>query len=394
MNLKQISLKFLLSKKKYSYTNISLYLSIFSSSFAVAVTLIVISMSRGYRVEVENSLMSIEPDLIITQKSRNYIDPFYIDTIYSLLEENRNYNLHFSKFLQEYAMLKSGSYSKGVLIYSIYGNISDFYTSIDHSNRIKDEDEYFFLSNNLLNKFDLSIKSKINIFNIDKLIDEQTIRAKEVEVTNIYNTNIPTFDNNIIFLSGKNMKDLFNHSQERYTGILIKGTTPEILKKIESGTKNFPIKLISWREKHDKILYWLTIFSNPIYLILFFMIFLATMYQVFANWLIFHDKSKSIYRLKLLGVSNKIIKNIYNIISFTILLISLISGYLLSIIFSFIQNKYNIIELDPNVYILSKIQSISSFSDFIFISFFTFTVILLSNVLSVKNQISKMNNTR
>ena len=79
MNLKQISLKFLLSKKKYSYTNISLYLSIFSFSFAVAVTLIVISMSRGYRVEVENSLMSIEPDLIITQKSRNYIDPFYIE---------------------------------------------------------------------------------------------------------------------------------------------------------------------------------------------------------------------------------------------------------------------------------------------------------------------------
>ena len=124
------------------------------------------------------------------------------------------------------------------------------------------------------------------------------------------------------------------------------------------------------------------------------MLFLTIIYQIFANWLIFHDKSKSIYHLKLLGVSNQLIKNIYNIISFNILLASLILGYIISIIFSFIQNKYNIIEIDSSIYILSQIKSVASFFDFVFIAFFTFVIIFLSNVLTVKNQISKINNAK
>ena len=182
MNLNQISLKFLLSKKKYSYTNISLYLSIFSFSFAVSASLVVISMSRGYKVEVEKSLMSIEPDLIITQESSNYMDPLYIETIYSLLERHKNPQLYFSRFIEEYGMIKSSTNSKGVMVYSMDGVVSNFYTSINTSN-INYKEDYLLLSNKLLEKFNLSINSTINLFNINKLIDDQTIKAKQIKIT-------------------------------------------------------------------------------------------------------------------------------------------------------------------------------------------------------------------
>ena len=115
MNLSQFSFKFLLSKKKYSYTNISLYLSILSFSFAVGATLVVISMSRGYKLQVKDALMSIEPDLMLTQRGSKYMNSFYIDSIYSLLEKNEEYNLKFSKFREEYVMLKGGGGSKGAM---------------------------------------------------------------------------------------------------------------------------------------------------------------------------------------------------------------------------------------------------------------------------------------
>ena len=148
MNINKISLKFLLSKKKYSYTNISLFLSIFSFSFAISASLVVISMSRGYKVEVEKSLMSVEPDLIITQESSNYMDSIYIDTLYSLLETNKNPQLYFSRFMEEYGMMKSSTNSKGAIVYSIDGDVSNFYTSIKSSN-INYKEDYLLLSNKL-----------------------------------------------------------------------------------------------------------------------------------------------------------------------------------------------------------------------------------------------------
>jgi len=392
MTLNKISLKFLLSKKKYSYTNISLYLSIFSFSFAISASLVVISMSRGYKVEVEKSLMSIEPDLIITQQSSNYIDPFYIDTIFSILETNKSPQLYFSRFIEEYGMIKSSTHSKGVIVYSINEDVSNFYTSIESSN-INYKEDYLLLSDKLLEKLNLSINSTINLFNINKLIDDQTIKVKQIKIIDTYDTSIPSFSNNVIFLSTSLMEELFE-TNNQYSGVLIKGINSQIIDSIKSKTKNFPLKFISWEQKHQKTLYWLTIFSNPIYLILFFMIFLATTYQVFANWLIFHDKSKSIYRLKLLGVSNKIIKTIYHRISLNILFISLALGYLMSIVFSYIQNKYHIIELDSSIYILSQIKSITSFFDFIWIVIFTFIVIYISTNLTVRNQIFKINNAK
>ena len=124
-------------------------------------------MSRGYKVEVEKSLMSVEPDLIITQELSNYMDSIYIDTIYSLLETNKNPQLYFSRFIEEYGMIKSSTNSKGAIVYSIDGDVSNFYTSIKTSN-INYKEDYLLVSSQLLEKFNLSINSTINLFNINK----------------------------------------------------------------------------------------------------------------------------------------------------------------------------------------------------------------------------------
>ena len=387
MNLVKISLRFLLSRKKYSYTNISLYLSIFSFSFAVCVSLIVISMSRGYKIELEKSLMSIEPDLIITQQSNDFMNSFYIDSIYSLLLKSENANLFFSRFIEEYGMIKNSNYSKGMLIYSIDGEVDRFYTSVKTSN-INYDNNYLLVSEEVFKKFDLENNMNINLFNINKLIEDQSIKVKKIEKVDIYKTKISTFNNNVIFLSLDDMKELFEIKDNNFTGILVNGIDSKTLNTLKLKTESFPLLFTRWDDKHNRTLHWLTIFTNPIYLILFFMIFLATIYQIFANWLIFHDKSRSLYHLKIFGISNKIITRIYHIISLTILFLSLSLGYATALLLTYIQNKYNLLELDPTIYILSGIKAITSFSDFLLILIFTFFFIFISTTLTLKKKLN------
>ena len=67
-----------------------------------------------------------------------------------------------------------------------------------------------------------------------------------------------------------------------------------------------------------------------------------------------------------------------------ILSISLSIGYTMSIIFSFFQNNYNLIKLDPSVYILSQIKSNILISDFLILSIFTIIAIIISTIISFK----------
>ena len=121
MNLNRISLRFLFSEKKYSYTNISIYISGLTFSLAIAISLVVMGISRSYKNDVETSLQSIEPEIIVTPLLNQYISASHIDSVYIKLDSisKSNLNLFFSKFREEYVMAKNSVTSSGLIAYML-----------------------------------------------------------------------------------------------------------------------------------------------------------------------------------------------------------------------------------------------------------------------------------
>ena len=111
------------------------------------------------------------------------------------------------------------------------------------------------------------------------------------------------------------------------------------------------------------------------------MVSLSIIYQLFANWLLIYDKSNSLYKLKIIGISNNKIKIINMYIAITILLISLILGYLIAISLSILQNNFSFISVDPSIYIVAELSSDILFSDMIFISIISFISVIASTLL-------------
>ena len=106
MSLIRISLRFLFSKKRFSYTNISIYLSIISFTLSIAIALLVISISRGYETDLKKKIQSIEPDAVITSKFGDFIDKKNIDKIKNQLTFLDS-TIHITAYIEKYAMSKN-----------------------------------------------------------------------------------------------------------------------------------------------------------------------------------------------------------------------------------------------------------------------------------------------
>ena len=210
MNLNRISLRFLFSEKKYSYTNISLYISTLTFSFAIAVSLVVIGMSRAYKNDVELSLQSIEPDIRVTSLINEYMNQSHVDSIYNELRKmsEEKSSIIYSKYREEYVMARSPNTSNAFIAYIIEDEPSRFYRFVDSSGT--NSDSYFFASASLLQKHNIAVNDEIILFNVAKLIEEETLKAAKLKIDGSYNSKIPTFDDNIIFLSKNRIGEIFD----------------------------------------------------------------------------------------------------------------------------------------------------------------------------------------
>ena len=379
MNLAQIAKRFIFSSKNFSYTNISLFLSIFTFALSVAISLIVIGVSRSYKNDVEFRLQSVEPHLKIVSKNSKFLDSITQKKIFLKLDSLsvNNPNIVYSTFREDYLMIKSSGLSKGFLALSYDKHPSIFYDFIELENNL---DSYFYVSSNFYEKNNLDFKQSLTLFNIQEMIENESIKANSFLVSGIFTSHLPIFDKNVIFISPKFHSTLYANNQQS-TGLVINGIDDSEINILKNEFFYKSLDFINWKDKHQNTLYWLTIFTNPIYLIIIFMVSLSIVYQLFANWLLIYDKSNSLFKLKIIGISDNKIKAINLCIAITILLISLILGYLIAIILSILQNNFSLISVDPSIYIVSKLSSDILFSDMIFISSVSFISVIVSTLL-------------
>ena len=162
-------------------------------------------------------------------------------------------------------MIKSSGLSKGLISLSLDRHPSLFYNFIEIENNL---DSYLYVSSNFYEKNNLNLKQSLTLFNIQEIIENESIKANTFLVSGTYTSNLPIFDKNIIFISPKFHSLLYDNNQQS-TGIVINGIDVREINILKNQFFYKSLDFITWNDKHQNTLYWLTIFTNPIYLIIF-----------------------------------------------------------------------------------------------------------------------------
>ena len=373
---KEITLRYLKTRKKDGFLNVITIFSFIGISLGVAVLIIVMSVMNGFRSDLIKKINGFNSHATV----QSYNGQFNLNKI-----DNSNLVSQIDGFMisnnGEGIIIKE-KISKGIFL---RGYKKDDFKNL---NIVKNKD---FSGSKILNKKGISISREMG-FDLDLDIGdklslvfssfEDTIigslpKQKTFQITSFYNSGFNDFDKNIAFINIEDLENQLNLKPDsRFLEVYFKDPTD--IKKIKNDlARLFPNELIyTWSDLNKPLFSALKVERNVMFIILSLIIVVAAFNIISGLTILVKNKTREIAILKSIGVKNKSIRKIFFLVGFIIGLSSTIFGVILGIIFSiyienirqFISNLFNITLFPEEIYFLSTMPYELDFKSIFLIS--------------------------
>ena len=371
---KEVTLRYLKTRKKDGFLNIISIFSFIGISLGVAVLIIVMSVMNGFRTELVEKIIGFNAHAVV----KPYDLPISKENLKNIELKTLSNKLLFSNSSE--GVLINKDYTKGLQLrgYSING--------FEELDIVKNQN--FYGNRKLISKFisigkELSINFNINIG--DKVLimspsGVQTIvgnlpKQEAYIVDSIFDSGLADFDQNIAFINIKDLENLFDLDEsERFLEIYLKDP-----KKIDFAKKKLKEifnqeYIYTWSDLNKSLFSALKVERNVMFIILSLIIIVAAFNIISGLTILVKNKTKEIAILKSIGVQNKSIVKIFFMVGFLIGTIATFFGILLGVLFStyienirqLLSNIFNISLIPEEIYFLSKMPSeINMYSIFV-----------------------------
>ncbi len=362
---KEITLRYLKTRKNDGFLNIISIFSFIGISLGVAVLIIVMSVMNGFRSELVDKIIGFNAHVII----KPYNEP---------VDKNIFNDPELIKISKEKIFSNNGEgviinkdYTKGILL---RGYSKNSFKKLDLVNNLN------FEGNKNLNLKHISIGKELSfILNVDigdKILimspsGVQTIignlpKQETYIIDSIFDSGVADFDQNVAFINIEDLENLFDLKEsERFLEVYLNNPLNIDLVK-EKLKKMFDNEFIyTWADLNKSLFSALKVERNVMFIILSLIIIVAAFNIISGLTILVKNKTREIAILKSIGVQNNSIKKIFFLVGFLIGSIATIFGIILGILFSiyienirkFLSEIFNITLFPEEIYFLSKMPS-------------------------------------
>ena len=362
---KEITLRYLKTRKKDGFLNVISIFSFIGISLGVAVLIIVMSVMNGFRTELVDKIVGFNAHATI----KPYNQP--IDKKLFKNEELINLSETFIYSNKGEAILISKDYTKGLLLRGYLSRDFEKLSIVKNNN---------FYGNKKLNQKFISIGKELSFdYNIkvgDKILimsptGVQTIvgnlpKQETFIVDSIFDSEIADFDQNVAFINLDDLENLFDiDTSKRNLEIYLKNPKKieNTKKKLEEIFENYYV--YTWSDLNKSLFTALKVERNVMFIILSLIIIVAAFNIISGLTILVKNKTREIAILKSIGVQNKSISKIFFMVGFIIGTLATFFGIILGILFSiyienvreFLSSVFNITLFPEEIYFLNKIPS-------------------------------------
>jgi len=385
---KEVTFRFLKTRKKDGFLNIISIFSFIGISLGVAVLIIVMSVMNGFRTELINKIVGFNPHVTV-KPYQNQIDQKKID---NLELKTLSSNLIFSNSGE--AIIIKKDTTKGILL---RGYNKDDFASLEIINNNKFKGNKDALTGNFISignelSFDLGIDigDEITLMSpsgVETIIGNLP-KQKTFTVISIFNSGLADFDNNIAFINLGTLEEFFDLSKdEQNLEVYLKN--PQNIESQKEIIQNiFDQEFVfSWADMNNSLFSALKVERNVMFIILSLIIIVAAFNIISGLTILVKNKTRDIAILKSIGVLNKSIIKIFFLVGVIIGTSATLFGIFLGVLFSiyienirsFLSSSFNISLFPEEIYFLSKMPSeINPFSIFIIATCSIFITIIVS----------------
>ncbi|MDA7704098.1 lipoprotein-releasing ABC transporter permease subunit [Candidatus Pelagibacter sp.] len=363
---KEITLRYLKTRKKDGFLNIISIFSFIGISLGVAVLIIVMSVMNGFRTELINKIVGFNAHVTV----KPYESPISLEQL-----DNENLKLISKELILSNtgeAIVISKDYTKGLIL---RGYSSENFLKLDVVKK-----ENLIGKSNQLSKNSISIGKELS-FNLnldvgDKVsimspVGIETImgslpRQDTFIISSIFDSGLADFDANIAFINLNTLENFFNLKKEKRNLEIYLNNPSNIEEEKNKIQKIFKNEFVySWADMNSSLFSALKVERNVMFIILSLIIIVAAFNIISGLTILVKNKTRDIAILKSIGVLNKSIVKIFFLVGVIIGTTATFFGIFLGVIFSlyienlreFLSNTFNISLFPEEIYFLSTMPS-------------------------------------
>ena len=397
-----ISFRNLRPKKKEGFLKIISIFSFLGIMLGVAILIIVMSVMNGFKTDLTNKILGLNPHIVIQPNSYK-IDKNFISKIKKEFKE-----ISYSKSYSGEGIIISNNNVKGVLLKGIdksEKNIINFF-----ENYIPNVKLNKFNTNNVFIGTELAFNLNLKEGDTFSLMSSAFVatplggfpKQENFKVAGIFNTGFLEFDQNIVFLNLRDALSIFD-KEDKDQNIEIYLNDPlkadKYKKRIQELNQNYFI--YSWADLNKSLFSALRVERNVMFIILSLIIVVAAFNIISGLTILIKNKTKEIAILKTLGLNNKSIKKTFFLTGLTIGFFATISGIVLGVLFSiniekiriFLLTVFNLEIFPSDIYFLDKLPSEININSIFLIFFISLFISALASFLPAM-KIAKMSTFR
>ena len=118
---------------------------------------------------------------------------------------------------------------------------------------------------------------------------------------------------------------------------------------------NYDLYVDKITDKHIEIFDWLDLIGRNVNILLTLILFVASFNMISILLILIMERTQMIGILKALGASNRFIRRVFVFNGMRLILIGLFFGNFVALIFGWLQDRFDIIPLDPENYYMSHV---------------------------------------
>ena len=230
----------------------------------------------------------------------------------------------------------------------------------------------------------LSIGDKFYLFNANDIITDNKIKAVQLELVGLIDTDFSEYDKMIAFIPFKTAQQFFLSTKTKATGIISSVINPMLIDDLKYQlTKEFEgqsIYMSTWKDRHKSLISWLNIYDIPIKLIMLFIVLISVVQLTVTIWMIAFERKKQYAILKAVGFLSNDIKQIVIAQNFILSFSGCIIGLCIAFLLLLAQYKYHLVSLTSSIYFMNYLPVDFNLKYFILYPFLSIVVSLILSI--------------
>jgi lipoprotein-releasing system permease protein len=395
-----IAKRYLGAKRKTGFISIITYVSIAGITIGVTVLILVLSVMNGFESEVRSRLIGADAHL----KIRKYFTETIVqpDSIIKIIKENKHV-VGASPAISEQSMIKSQSTQRPTIVKAIDINTADDVTEIsnkivsgelDFSEKIIGDRKLtgIVLGRHLADAIlALNIGDVVSLWSMPKEggIFAQPI-IKQFYVAGLVEFGYYEYDKILSYISIKDAQELYGMQGVSWIDIKLDNyEQANVVGNELSAALGYPYTSETWFDRNKSLFSWMEIEKILSFLLLSMIIMVAAFNIVSSLVMVVMDKTREIGILKSMGATAKSIRRIFMFEGMLVGVIGTVLGNVIAYSIIFLQVKFNLIPLPPDVYLINSFPVELEWIDFIAITTMALSLSFFSSVYPA-NKASKL----